>query len=202
MLEDIAGTKTTEIALKSYDMQVKFPSGQIRDVKRIAHLAGSLDLAVLEVDATNLSEGTDFVMLPLMPKEMSMQVGDEAVAVGNPGYQGVTFEGTQTFGHISALREDPPDNSGHSCKWLQVDTAINHGNSGGPLFEKEEDRYFWVGVNTLVIGREQGYEGINLAIDARELAEAEATWYDATKEGAAKALTEVYGSATGVYTPP
>lgn len=202
MLEAIEASKTTDIALKSYDMQVKFPSGQTRPVKRIAHLRGSLDLAVLEVDATNLSEGTDFVTLPPAPKEMNIQVGDEAVCVGNPGIDDLTFEGTQTFGHISAFREDPPDDNSHVCKWIQIDTAINQGNSGGPLFAKENDRYFWVGVNTLGFGHERGYEGLNMAIDARQLANAELKWYDATKEGTAKALTEWYQFPTGVYTPP
>jgi serine protease Do len=48
-------------------------------------------------------------------------------------------------------------------KYIQTDTAINHGNSGGPLFHGNEV----IGVNTLGLRRDDA-QNLNFAIDYRE----------------------------------
>ena len=64
--------------------------------------------------------------------------GDDAAVVGSPlGIEGI--ENTQTFGKISAIRQN----------YWQTDAPINPGNSGGPLILRIDDEtYFWIGVNT------------------------------------------------------
>ena len=81
------------------------------------------DLAVLKIDAENLSFATfgDFG---------TCKVGDTVVAIGNPLGQ---LGGTVTDGIISALdREITID--GNIMTLIQTNTAINPGNSGGGLF--------------------------------------------------------------------
>jgi len=81
------------------------------------------DLAVIKIDAEGLQPAT-------MGHSSSLQVGQTAVAIGNPlGELG----GTVTSGIISALdREITVE--GEQMSLLQTDAAVNPGNSGGGLF--------------------------------------------------------------------
>ena len=60
----------------------------------------------------------------------ALEVGDSVAAIGNP--LGEEFRLTLTRGIISAI-ERGINYKGHSMNLLQTDTAINEGNSGGPL---------------------------------------------------------------------
>ena len=64
----------------------------------------------LDIDARRLRPGVDYVLLPVLPDSAPLQAGDEVVAIGNPGVGDVTFTNTQTFGHVSALRDDIDSN--------------------------------------------------------------------------------------------
>lgn len=84
------------------------------------------DLAVIKVDANNLQAAT-------LGDSDILQVGDPAIAVGNPlGELG----GTVTTGIISATdRQITIDDE--TMTLLQTDAAINPGNSGGGLFNAD-----------------------------------------------------------------
>ncbi len=91
-----------------------------------AKLVGSdsrSDLAVLKIDATNLTPAT------LGDSDM-LTVGEDVIAIGNPLGE---LRGTATSGIVSALsREVNVENM--SMKLIQTDAAISPGNSGGGLF--------------------------------------------------------------------
>ena len=82
------------------------------------------DLAVLKIDAKGL-----------VPAEFGdsslVNVGDPVAAIGNP--LGESFRMTMTDGIISAINRDITYN-GRSMTLLQTNTALNEGNSGGPLY--------------------------------------------------------------------
>lgn len=84
------------------------------------------------------------------------RVGDWVLAVGNPFGLG----GTVTAGIISAHNRDigsgPYD-------YLQIDAAVNRGNSGGPAFNLEGKV---VGVNTAIFSPSGGNVGIAFAVPA------------------------------------
>jgi serine protease Do len=84
------------------------------------------------------------------------RVGDWVVAVGNPFGLG----GTVTAGIVSAQGRDigsgPYD-------YMQIDAAVNKGNSGGPTFNLDGDV---VGVNTAIYSPSGGNVGIAFAIPA------------------------------------
>lgn len=83
------------------------------------------DIAVLKIDAKNLTAAT-------MGNSDQLNVGDMAVAIGNPlGELG----GTVTAGIISAL-DRSISIDGKTMSLLQTDTSINPGNSGGGLFNQ------------------------------------------------------------------
>ncbi len=85
------------------------------------------DLAVLKMEAQDLPcvEFGDSDLLT---------VGDPAYAIGNPlSYE---LRGTFTDGIISAINRDVTVSSGGSMTLIQTNTALNHGNSGGPLINQ------------------------------------------------------------------
>ncbi len=82
-----------------------------------------LDVALLKINAKELTPAT-------FGDSSTIQVGDYAVAIGNPLGQ---LGGTVTDGIVSALDRDVTvDNE--TMRLLQTDAAINPGNSGGGLF--------------------------------------------------------------------
>ena len=108
------------------------------------------DLAVVRIPAEGLQA------LPLADSS-ELRVGDFVVAVGNPFGLG----GTVTTGIISARGRDI--GSGPYDDFLQIDAAINKGNSGGPAFNLKGEL---VGVNTAIFSPSGGSVGIGFAIPA------------------------------------
>ena len=96
------------------------------DTEHDAKLIGSdsrSDLAVLKIDATNLTPAT------LGDSDM-LTVGEDVIAIGNPLGE---LRGTATSGIISALSREVTVES-TSMSLIQTDAAISPGNSGGGLF--------------------------------------------------------------------
>jgi serine protease Do len=87
----------------------------------------------------------------------AMQVGDWVLAVGNPFGLG----GTVSSGIISARGRDI--HSGPYDDFLQLDAAINRGNSGGPTFNLQGQV---IGINTAIYSPNGGSVGIGFAIPA------------------------------------
>ncbi|EGF91293.1 serine protease MucD [Asticcacaulis biprosthecium C19] len=110
------------------------------------------DLAVLKV------EGKDFPFVR-WELERKPRVGDWVVAVGNP----FNFSNTATAGIVSAYGRDLRESGTSYIDYLQIDAAINRGNSGGPTF----DLYGKViGVNTAIVTPSGANAGVGFAIPA------------------------------------
>ena len=111
------------------------------------------DLAVLKIEAQQ--------PLPTVRWADSdrAQVGDIVLAVGSP----FGLSATVTQGIISAKDRRDLDLS-RIEDFLQTDAAINPGNSGGALVDINGDL---VGINTAILSRSGGNQGIGLAIPAK-----------------------------------
>ncbi len=108
------------------------------------------DLAVIKVDAKELPAVT-------FTDSDKVEVGDRVLAVGNPFGIGQTV----TSGMVSGLGRatlglDYED-------FIQTDAAINPGNSGGALVDADGRL---VGINTAILSRSGGSQGIGFAIPA------------------------------------
>lgn len=115
------------------------------------------DIAVLKIDAKNLTAAT-------MGNSDQLNVGDMAVAIGNPlGELG----GTVTAGIISAL-DRSISLDGKTMSLIQTDTSINPGNSGGGLFNQYGQL---IGI---VVAKSSGsdVEGLGFAIPINKAADA------------------------------
>jgi Do/DeqQ family serine protease len=107
------------------------------------------DIAVIKVDAKNLSE------LPVANSDQ-LQVGDFAIAIGNPFGLGQTV----TSGIISALGRSGLGIEGYE-DFIQTDASINPGNSGGALVNLRGEL---IGINTAILAPSGGNVGIGFAI--------------------------------------
>jgi S1-C subfamily serine protease len=108
--------------------------GEVKGVDEIT------DLAVVKINA----QGSDLPIAPLGDSS-TVQVGDWAIAVGNP----VGLDNTVTLGIISTLGRSAakagiPDKR---VEFIQTDAAINPGNSGGPLLNAQGEV---IGINTAI----------------------------------------------------
>ena len=119
-----------------------------------AELVGSdarTDLALIKIKTPNKS----FPHVAFTDRPA--RVGDWVIAVGNPFGLG----GTVTAGIVSALTRDigsgPYD-------FLQIDAAVNRGNSGGPTFNLDGEV---IGVNTAIFSPSGGNVGIAFAVPAK-----------------------------------
>jgi S1-C subfamily serine protease len=97
------------------------------------------DLAVVKINA-----GNDLPVAPLGSSK-NVQVGDWAIAVGNP----LGFDNTVTLGIVSTLKRSSAQVgiSDKRLEFIQTDAAINPGNSGGPLLNGQGEV---IGINTAI----------------------------------------------------
>jgi serine protease Do len=105
------------------------------------------DLAVLRVPATNLPA------LPFADSD-TLKAGQIVIAFGSP----MGFHNSVSLGVVSAVaRQLEPDSP---MIYVQTDAAINPGSSGGPLVDL---RGRLVGLNTLIVSKAGGSEGLGFA---------------------------------------
>jgi S1-C subfamily serine protease len=111
------------------------------------------DLALVKVNA-----GADLPVAAL-GSSSSVQVGDWAIAVGNP----LGLDNTVTLGIVSTLRRTSRDVGigNKRLEFIQTDAAINPGNSGGPLLNAQGEV---IGINTAIRGDAMGI-GFAIPID-------------------------------------
>ena len=126
---------------------------------RIVAYDKEADIAVLKIDADNLTPAE-------FGDSSSCEVGEMVVAIGNP--LGLQFQNTVTCGIISALDRKVTIND-NTMTLIQTDTAINNGNSGGPLINSSGQV---IGINSAKMSStysgEATAEGIGFAIPMSE----------------------------------
>ncbi len=132
----------------AYDVRVMFSDG-VRVPGRILATASITDLALIKVDVDH----------PLATVHWAdsdkVQIGDPVYAIGNPLGLGLSV----TSGIVSALNRNLMDTPYDD--FIQTDAAINHGNSGGPLFDRDGAV---IGVDTAIISPTTGSAGLGFAI--------------------------------------
>lgn len=144
---DIYNSDIITPKIKEYFIFVNFfDSGEeeYHEVKKIFIQKDLVDYAILLVEE---SVG-DYPLLKL--SNSTIRQGEQVFAMGHP-MGGADY--TLTTGVVSAIREEISD-LGSKFKTIQTDAAINSGNSGGPLVNKNREL---VGINvSKIMGRMRG----------------------------------------------
>lgn len=122
-------------------------------------VAGATKIEVLFEDGSRLpadvvgkDQPTDLALIKVKPgrplphvrfgDDHKVQVGDWVLAIGSPNFK----PGTVTAGILSAKERDGVEGGSQFTSYLQIDAALNHGNSGGPTFNLDGEV---IGVNVL-----------------------------------------------------
>nr|MBA2744251.1 trypsin-like peptidase domain-containing protein [Chthoniobacterales bacterium] len=134
------------------EIEVQMSDGRTKNA-RLVGADAQVDLAVLKVEEPGVK--------PLKFGDSdAVQPGDFVLAIGNP----FGFEETVTDGIISSKgRPNRVDGFGD---FLQTNAAINPGNSGGPLINVRGEI---VGINTAIISRSGGSQGLGFAIPSNSV---------------------------------
>ena len=125
------------------------------------------DLAIVELDGAS-----DLPALELRDSD-TLEVGELVLAIGNPFGVGQTV----TSGIVSGLARTGAPGGRQRGYFIQTDAAINPGNSGGALVDIAGRL---IGINTSILSRSGGSNGIGFAVPANLVARV----IDAAREGA------------------
>ncbi|KFB67520.1 DegQ family serine endoprotease [Candidatus Accumulibacter vicinus] len=106
------------------------------------------DVALIKIEATGLPTVR-------LGDPGGLKVGEWVIAIGSP----FGFENSVTAGIVSAKGRSLPQEN--YVPFIQTDTAVNPGNSGGPLFNMKGEV---VGINSQIYSRSGGFMGISFAI--------------------------------------
>jgi serine protease Do len=121
----------------------------------IARVTLDADIALLRIDPGNAT--LPFVGFGDSDK---MRVGDRVIAIGSP----FGFDTSVSSGIISAVNRDIMESPFDD--YIQTDAAINHGNSGGPLFNLSGEV---VGMNSVLFSPAAGSAGVGFAVPSNDL---------------------------------
>jgi serine protease Do len=121
---------------------------------QLVGLATKADIALLRIDPA--------AHLPVLMfgDSDSLRAGDTVIAIGSP----FGFDNTVTAGIVSSVNRDIMESPFDD--YIQTDAAINHGNSGGPLFNMAGQV---VGMNSVLFAPGAGSAGVGFAIPSNDL---------------------------------
>ncbi len=130
------------------EVTVIFNDGEER-IAEVIGLDEKTDVAVIRVEEEDLP-------VAKIGDSSTLEVGDWVMAIGNP----FGLEATVTAGIVSATGRAGVGIVDYE-DFIQTDAAINPGNSGGPLVNLNGEV---VGINSAIISRDGGFNGIGFAI--------------------------------------
>ena len=112
------------------------------------------DVALIKIDATGLP-------IVQFADSDKLRLGEWVLAIGSP--LGEELRSTITAGIVSAKGRSMPSNTGEFKieSFIQTDAAVNPGNSGGALVNKEGEL---VGINTAIVSTTGSYSGYSFAV--------------------------------------
>lgn len=117
------------VVANASDIQLIFADGSESSAEVIATQPEN-DIAVLRA-----GQPPGLLVPAILGNPRAMHIGDEAFAVGHP----LGLYGSMSAGVISGLDRSfrPPDSKQRLNGLIQIDAAVNPGNSGGPLLNRD-----------------------------------------------------------------
>ncbi len=140
------------VVVGAFEMIVTFSDGSHAKAE-LVNASPLVDLALLKVDMPKKLPAVQWA------DSTKVQVGDPVLAIGNPLGIGMSVSG----GIVSAVNRNIMDTPYDD--FIQTDAAINHGNSGGPLFNLKGEV---IGVNSAIISPTSGNAGLGFSMPSND----------------------------------
>ncbi len=136
----------------AYEVFVTFSDG-VRVNATVMGAARVVDIALLKVDVGHPLAAVRW------GDSSKVQIADPVLAIGNPLGVGLSV----TAGIVSALNRNIMDTP--LDDFIQTDAPINHGNSGGPLFDEKGEV---IGINAALVSPTTAASGLGFAIPSND----------------------------------
>ena len=192
---DPAGYVVTNrhVIAQAYRITVTFDNGRAYQAK-VLSTNEAPDLALLKIDSADPLPTVRF------GDSSRLRVGETVVAIGNP----LGLSSSVSVGIVSALHRNVDESMFDD--FIQTDAAINHGNSGGPLFNIRGEV---IGVNWALIAAGSGVagsDGLGLSIpsnlaawvvdEMRKYGRIQPGWIGVDLQGVTQDIAEAVGRTT------
>ncbi len=132
-------------------IQVKFKDGYTTEATIVSSIPSS-DIALLK-----LIKPPENIVLAETTDSSAVRIGEPVFVIGAP----FGIEHTLSVGNLSGRMDRGLMAGGESVTFLQTDTAINQGNSGGPMFNREGKV---IGIVSFILSKSGGFNGIGFAV--------------------------------------
>ena len=136
-------------------IKVKFVDGTEGLAKIISSVPGA-DVALIKVETLPANS-----VIATLGDSDKTEPGAPSFVIGNP----FGIEHSLSIGHISGVQTRPVIAAGQPLKVIQTDASVNHGNSGGPLFNEHGQV---IGIVSHILSEGGGFDGIGFAVAINE----------------------------------
>jgi len=171
-------------------------SGEIMTAAHVIAAAENVTVTFLngeevpaKVVTSNVDADVALVKLIWLPKNLvvapiansdEVKIGNQVIVIGAP--MGLTH--SLSVGHISGRMDDNKMSDNFTnTEFFQTDASINHGNSGGPMFNMQGQV---IGIVSFILSQSGGFEGIGFAVTSnvakKELLGDQPFWFGLTFE--------------------
>lgn len=132
-------------------IRVKFKDGYSTEAEIVSSISAS-DVALLKL----VNPPADIVVAETTDSS-AVRIGEPVFVIGAP----FGIEHTLSVGNLSGRMDRGLMAGGESVTFLQTDTAINQGNSGGPMFNRDGKV---IGIVSFILSKSGGFNGIGFAV--------------------------------------
>lgn len=132
------------------NIMVSFSNGQTIAAEVISSVT-SADVALLKLKEKPLN-----AVVAGFGNSDEVMIGEQTLIIGAP----FGLERSLSIGHISGRMTRNTVSGGELMEFLQTDAAINHGNSGGPMFNNKGEL---IGIVSFILSEGGGFDGIGFA---------------------------------------
>jgi len=151
MISDELIITATHVVNTANSIMVKFKDGE-QIAADVVTAVTSTDVALLKLRTPKKNN-----VIARFGSSASAKIGEPVFVIGAP----FGIEHTLSVGHLSGRHDQGLMAAGQPVEFLQTDTAINKGNSGGPMFNLKGQV---IGIVSYIISKNGGSNGLGFAV--------------------------------------
>lgn len=159
LIEDDQILTAAHVVDGAHFIEVLFSDGE-RIKADVVSSVGASDIALIK-----LHDGHPSAPAAVLADSDLTRIGSEVFIIGSP----FGISQTLSIGHLSGRMDRGQMIGGTPIEFLQTDTAINTGNSGGPMFNTDGEV---IGIVSFILTKSGGFDGIGFATSINTAKEA------------------------------